>query len=1185
MRMARAALLSEPSHRSARFEQHDKKRFRLTETSKIDTAPTSATASGAECEEVAAVAKRAWRGIVTIAVAVCVAIVTLGFAAAALLVSGFIPLAGLEGRISTAIEERLGPNWKVTAEHAELNRADGRSRLRVREVSFRHAGGASFRAPEAVLGYDPMALLRGNIRLVSLDLRGVNIRLGVRQDGSLLLEQDAQPEQAPKTPVAGDPVDWDAFAGAMNAIGALVSNDGLLGSLEVAGIGGARVTLIDPAGRQRSGLEDVDVKLERFGGGQARLSMKGRIGPRWKELAIDLASAPDGTRSATVEIQRFEPAEAVALAFGNALVALDGLALSGKISLTQTGGGERRIAAGLSVAPGVIKVHNAGLDPIEVQGAKLDFTSEDGLKTIKVATAQLQAGETKLGGSGEARNENGLWRLVLDGSGQVAGIGKDPAVVLSALRTQIEVDPGAGEVRMGELSFKGPLINAEGSGMARRRDDKNSHRFQIRAVDTDMRAALAVWPAVTSPGLHAALVEMVKAGRVEEIDVKVTMSPEANARLADGKGMDDDAVAVALKASQVSFLPNPGLPLLTDARVVGSTTGRTVDLVISQATAELGEGRKLQLGEGTFTMSDTWADRPQAQIGFKSTGSADSLVALLNFPSLREFSPLRIEPGALRGAIDLSNQLSLPLINDLTFNDVVIRSIGMLSNVASDNLLGGEKLEGANLALNYDRGQLAIKGEGRVGGDKAPIELKQNAKGQGEATVSLNLDNAALKRRGFGPESGISGPLQVRVVKALGKTPEAPPRVEVDLTRAAIDAGVPGVSKPAGRAGKAAFTYVSDADGPDLEDLTIESAPLLAKGRISLTKQNAFESASFSQLRLSPGDNLTKVEIGRDGNVTRLSVRGAVLDARPFIRDLFDTPAAANRGTRGNQSAASGPDFDLDLDVPILTGFNNEALGNSQLKLSRRGGNLRAIAYQGRIGKADLSIKQARQGDGAAPIVVQSENGGATLRFLDLYRRAYGGDLVLQLGAGEGRQPGELLLRNFTVRDEPALRRVVGPPGSQPNALDNPGAPAPRIDASDVTFTKLRAEFVRSASRIDIKDAVLWGQQVGFTIQGSVDYGRDRVDIGGTFVPGYAFNNAFAQVPVVGMILGGGQYGGLFAVNFRVSGSASQPTMTVNPLSAIAPGILRRFVDPLGGGPMEQGRPGGNVPAPGTAER
>ncbi|PZR85370.1 MAG: hypothetical protein DI537_30955 [Stutzerimonas stutzeri] len=1154
----------------------------MSENNKIDPVPTPATAAEAECQEVAAVAKRAWRGVVTIAVTVCVAVVTLGFAAAVLLVSGFIPLSGLEGRISAAIEERLGPNWKVEAAQAELTRTDGRSRLLVREVSFRHAGGASFRAPEAVLGYDPMALLRGDFRLVSLDLRGVNIRLGVRQDGSLLLEQDAQPEQVSKTPVAGDPVDWDAFAGAMNAIGALVSNDGLLGSLEVAGIGGARVTLIDPAGRQRSGLEDVDIRLERFGGGQARLSMRGRVGPRWKELAIDLASAPDGTRSATVDIQRFEPAEAVALAFGNAMVALDGLALSGKISFTQTGSGERRLAAGLAVAPGVIRVHDAGLDPIKVQGAKLDFGSDDGLKTIKVASAQILAGETKLAGSGQARNEGGIWHLALDGSGQVAGIGKDAAVVLSALRTQIEVDPAAGEVRMGNFSFKGPLINAEGSGMARRRDEQNSHQFQIRAVDTDMRAALAVWPAVTSPGLHGALSEMVKGGRVEEIDVKVTMSPEANMRLWSGKGMDDDAVAVRLKASQVSFLPNPGLPLLTDARVVGSTTGRTVDLAISQATAELGEGRKLQLSDGTFAMSDTWAERPQARIGFRSTGSADAMVALLNFPSLREFSPLKIEPGALRGTIDLTEQITLPLINDLTFSDIVIRSSGMLSNIASDSLLGGEKLEGANLALNYDRGQLSIKGEGRVGGDKAPIELKQNAKGQGEATVTLMLDNAALKRRGFGPETGISGPLQVKVTKPLGRSPDAPPRVEVDLVRAAIDTGVPGVNKPAGRAGKATFNYVVDDDGPDLEDLTIESAPLFAKGRISLNKQNAFESASFSQLRLSPGDNLTKVEIGRDGAVTKLSVRGTVLDARPFVRDLFDTPAPT-RGGRGNQNAAPGPDFDLDLDVPILTGFNNEALGNSQLKLSRRSGAMRSIGYQGRIGKADLSIKQVRQGD---RVVVQSENGGAILRFLDLYRRAYGGDLILQLGAGEGRQPGELLMRNFTVRDEPALRRVVGPPGSQgPGAQDSTGAPAPRIDASDVAFTKLRAEFVRSASRIDINDAVLWGQQVGFTIQGNVDYGRDRVDIGGTFVPGYAFNNAFAQVPVVGMILGGGQYGGLFAVNFRVSGSASQPTMTVNPLSAIAPGILRRFVDPLGGGPLEQSRPGGNLPAPGTPER
>ena len=44
---------------------------------------------------------------------------------------------------------------------------------------------------------------------------------------------------------------------------------------------------------------------------------------------------------------------------------------------------------------------------------------------------------------------------------------------------------------------------------------------------------------------------------------------------------------------------------------------------------------------------------------------------------------------------------------------------------------------------------------------------------------------------------------------------------------------------------------------------------------------------------------------------------------------------------------------------------------------------------------------------------------------------------------------------------------------------------------------------------------------------------------------------------------------------------ASAPTMTINPLSAIAPGILRRFVDPLGGVPAQRlVQPGQAQPRP-----
>ncbi|OYW97077.1 MAG: hypothetical protein B7Z14_18630 [Bosea sp. 32-68-6] len=245
-----------------------------------------------------------------------------------------------------------------------------------------------------------------------------------------------------------------------------------------------------------------------------------------------------------------------------------------------------------------------------------------------------------------------------------------------------------------------------------------------------------------------------------------------------------------------------------------------------------------------------------------------------------------------------------------------------MSGVASDTLLGTEKLEGGTLSVQFDKAGLAVRGDARVGGDRAQVEIRQDPKGRGEATLSLTLDNAARQKRGLGPEAGINGPVAVRVTKALGKGVAGTPRVEADLTRAALEGAVPGLSKPAGRAAKLSFLYRADADGPDLDDLVFDSNPVLFRGKVELTRQNAFDAASLSQVRLSTGDNL-KVDARREGSLTRVVVRGAVADVRPFIRDL---QSASGPAARAGKPAGKGGDLDLDLDVPILTGFNNEAI-------------------------------------------------------------------------------------------------------------------------------------------------------------------------------------------------------------------------------------------------------------------
>ena len=84
---------------------------------------------------------------------------------------------------------------------------------------------------------------------------------------------------------------------------------------------------------------------------------------------------------------------------------------------------------------------------------------------------------------------------------------------------------------------------------------------------------------------------------------------------------------------------------------------------------------------------------------------------------------------------------------------------------------------------------------------------------------------------------------------------------------------------------------------------------------------------------------------------------------------------------------------------------------------------------------------------------------------------------------------------------------------------------------------------------------------VGATFSGRYDLSTAAIDITGTYLPAYAFNNLFSRIPILGIALGGGSREGLFGVTFKISGPIAQPQVFFNPLSAVAPGIFRKIFE------------------------
>ncbi len=1175
-----------------------------------------ASAGKVACFYVAGMAWRGRRKSLKVAVSACTLLAGL---AALLLVAGGvfvmrlshspIVIEGLGPRIAAGLDEKFGRGYHFALGETAITQRGYGPTLGIDGLSLKGADGQTiFNAPYAEVSVDPFALVIGRVIPKRLEVLDVEIKLSVLANGALtvsagsnsngpslvvppqpsLLTPAAEPDQIGadgKPKVARAVIIKQAAAAVRLLIDTLTNPDSAIAAIDHVGVERGRLVIDDRTTDETTVFNDLELAFDKpSGGSNFHLSAEGPNG-RWK-ASLKANGAPGTERHLDMAFDNITLDE-ISLASGVRSLGVDfDMPVSAQLKVVLTPEGAVSQGVGqFQMNSGYFRIDDPNDEPLMIDAADGHFHWDPATRRILVDNARMKAGGSKFVIAGAVTPP------VLEGDAFGLNFRLAEPGIYGAERpgeTPIKIEKGDLAARLllkdkhlvvDRLSFTGADF---GLALAADVDWRNGPHIRLGAsIDpTSVRIAERLWPSFIAPPVRSWLLAHFLGGTIQSATMRADFDEAAvNAMKMDiPPPNDSSSLDLTVTDGSVNFLP--GVPPLHDITGTAHITGRTTNFSVSSGVLDTESGHRVTISEGSFRIADDALKPTPAIVAAKVTGPLEGVRDLLSYDALKPYASMPLDASPMHGQVDGRLEVDLkigtpgsPPIEPL----ILINATG--TNVSIEKLIGKEKLDAATMTVNVDATGLKASGQGRLFGVPATLELARPMGAKTvEASLAFTTDDAARAKLGVSTVSGLSGPIGTKISAVLGSPDKQKALVELDLTKTVLDNILPGLSKSAGTAAKASFSIAAPEDGPmQIDQISLDMGAVQVRGALELGQDQSLISAKFSQVRLSPGDDM-KVEVSKPGETLKVTIHGTTIDARPFLKPFSVSPGGgANASTASANAKDAAKDsgvfknIDIDMKCGLLTGHNKKSISNFDMHFVKQNDLLRQFSMSGHFGRDAVSGSMA---PGSPQLVISSEDAGSLLSFIDLYRHMESGGLLatLQLG-GNDQLAGGLEIENFTLRDEPAMKRLVAGVSQQAPGLDP--MHAPRIDADAVPFQKLQVQFQRSGSRLDLHNGVMYGNEIGLTVDGSLDFPHDKVALTGTFVPAYELNNMFSKIPVFGLFLGGGTNEGLFAINYHITGLASQPTLAINPLS-LAPGFLRKIfgsIDPANMNPQQPPMP------------
>ncbi|MCI5110783.1 MAG: DUF3971 domain-containing protein [Marivita sp.] len=684
------------------------------------------------------------------------------------------------------------------------------------------------------------------------------------------------------------------------------------------------------------------------------------------------------------------------------------------------------------------------------------------------------------------------------------------------------------ELDLGRVWIDDPQVPLRMSGKLRASQDAWDYALDGSFGALTPEALLHLWPVALAPRTRDWVVTNIEGGQIRRGQFALRSQDEPRPVIYLNAAFDQAQVRYARSLPVVE--QGAGTLTLNDDRfAVRVTRGRI--------TPE--QGGAITIDGSSFVIPDTRQRPADGQITLSGAGSIEALLSYLDSEPIRLMQRARRPVDLLAGQVRFDGTLDLPLRPGVRLPDMRLAVQGRATEVASDAIVPNRSLTARALDVSVRNDRLQVSGQAALSG--VPFEgtwtlpIPEPGTAQIGSTVDgvVTLSQAAAQSFGVAlPEEMVSGsgPADLRV----DLKPGAPPSFSLTSRLSGIGLSLPpiGWTLPRGTAGTLEVAGVL-AQPARIERLVLAGPGLEAQGRITLNADGSLDSIDLERVRAGGWLDAPVVLTGRGAGVPpAVRIAGGTVDLRnaPF-----------GRGGGGGGTGAR---------VPLTLALDALQVSNS-IRLTDFRGDLQSGAglsgsFTASVNGAAPIVGEALPQGGATAFRIRSNDAGRVIREAGILKTVAGGDMTLALAPVTGQAgsyDGALDVVNTRLRDAPGIASLL-------DAISIVGL-LDQLEGPGILFTEVEARFRLTPDQLILTRSSATGPSMGISMDGTYNLGAGMLDLQGVLSPIFFLNGIGSIFTRKGE--------GLIGFNFNLTGPANQPNVSVNPLSALTPGMFREI--------------------------